>query len=77
MRPAGFEPVVRRFERLANRIVLGVIAAAFINGLAVLMATYHPSGSEQWVAVVIAVGFVVAVGLGAYLAWTILHSGRA
>ena len=46
-RPEKFEPLMRRFEQLANRIVLGIIAAAFIAGLAVLLAIYHPPGIEQ------------------------------
>ena len=67
---------MRRFERLANRIVLGILAAAFIAGLAVLLAAYHPAGWEQWAGVFFAVGFVAAAALGAYLAWSILRSGR-
>lgn len=77
MRPQGFEPVVQRFERLANRIVLGIIAAAFVNGLAVLMSVYRPAGLEQWAGAVFALGFGLAGLLGGYLAWTILRSGRA
>lgn len=76
MRPEGFEQVVRRFERLANRIVLGIIAAAFINGLAILLSVYRIPGWEQWVAVLFATGFVAAVALGSYLAWSVLRSGR-
>lgn len=76
MRPAGFEAIVGRFERLANRIVLGIIAAAFVNGLAVLMSIYHPSGWETWAPVVFAVGFFFAAGLGAYLAWSLTRSTR-
>ncbi|MBI4493425.1 MAG: AarF/ABC1/UbiB kinase family protein [Chloroflexi bacterium] len=76
MRPTGFEPLVRRFERLANRIVLGIIAAAFVNGLAVLTSVYRPPGLEQWAGVIFAGGFLVAAALGAYLAWSILRSGR-
>lgn len=77
MRPMGFDAIVGRFERLANRIVLGVIAAAFINGLAMLMSIYHPPGWEAWAPVAFLVGFVFAAGLGVYLAWSILRSGRA
>jgi ubiquinone biosynthesis protein len=35
MKPNAFEPLIIRLERLANRIVLGVIAAAFLDGLAI------------------------------------------
>ena len=75
-RPEKFEPLMRRFEHLANRIVLGIIAAAFIAGLAVLLAIYHPPGIEQWAGVLFAIGFVAASVLGVYLAWSILRSGR-
>ncbi len=74
MRPQGFEPIVHRFERLANRIVLGILAAAFINGLAILMSVYHPPGWQGWIGTVFAVGFLLAAGLGAYVAWGIIRS---
>jgi ubiquinone biosynthesis protein len=74
MRPEGFDPVVDRLERIANRIVLGVIAAAFINGLAVLLSVYRPPGWEQWGWIVFAFGFLCALLLGVYLSWTILRS---
>ncbi len=76
MRPQGFEPLVRRFERLGNRLVLGIIAAAFVNGLALLMSAYRPAGWEKWISTIFVVGFIAAVGIGLYLAWSILRSGR-
>src|SRR5579875_436895 len=76
MRPEGFEPVIQRLERLANRIVLGIITAAFVIGLAVLLAVYPPPGWQRWAGFVFATGFAVAAVLGVYLAWSILRSGR-
>ncbi len=74
---AGLEPALRRFERLGNRIVAGIIAAAFLNGLAVLLAVYGPSGWGRWSAT-LAVGFVVlAVALGGFLAVHVIKSRRA
>lgn len=73
MRPEGFDPVIDRLERIANRIVLGVIAAAFINGLAVLVSVYKPPGWDRWAWAVFAFGFASALLLGVYLAWTILR----
>jgi ubiquinone biosynthesis protein len=73
MRPEGFDPVIDRLERIANRIVLGVITAAFINGLAVLVSVYRPPGWERWGWVVFAFGFLCALLLGVYLAWNILR----
>ena len=72
MRPEGFDSVINRLEKIANRIVLGVIAAAFINGLAVLVSVYRPPGWERWGWVVFAFGFLCALVLGVYLAWSIL-----
>jgi len=73
MHPEGFDPILNRLERIANRIVLGVIAAAFINGLAVLVSVYKPPGWERWGWVVFAFGFLCALLLGIYLAWSILR----
>lgn len=74
MRPEGFSPILDRLERIANRIVLGVIAAAFINGLAVLLSVYKPPGWEHWGWSVFAFGFGSALLLGLYLAWTIARA---
>ena len=67
---------MRRFEQLANRSVLGMIAAAFIVGLAVLLAVYHSPGIEQWAGVLFAIGFITPTALGVYQTWNILRSGR-
>lgn len=76
VRPEGFEPILQRVERLTNRLVLGMLASAFIVGLAVLLAVFHPPGIERWVGVLFAFGFAVALTLGAVLAWRILRTGR-
>ena len=73
MHPEGFDPIINRLERIANRIVLGVIAAAFINGLAVLVSVYKPPGWERWGWIVFAFGFLCALLLGIYLALSILR----
>jgi ubiquinone biosynthesis protein len=73
MRPEGFDPVINRVEKIANRIVLGVIAAAFINGLAVLASVYRPPGWESWAWIVFAFGFLCALTLGIYLALSVLR----
>jgi ubiquinone biosynthesis protein len=75
MKPGALEPLINRLERLANRITLGVIAASFIVGLAVLLSVYRPPGWERWAGRMFAVGFFFAAVLGVYLAWSILRSG--
>ena len=74
IRPEGFDPLIQRVERLANRIVLGVIAAAFINGLAVLLSAYQPPGWQRWAWLIFAFGFATALLLGLYLALSIVRS---
>jgi ubiquinone biosynthesis protein len=76
MRPEHFEPLVRRFERLGNRVVLGIIVAAFVNGLALLMSAYRPSGWEQWIGIIFTGGLMAAAVIGLYLAWSIFRTGR-
>jgi ubiquinone biosynthesis protein len=74
MKPEGFDRIVHRLEKISNRIVLGVIAAAFINGLAVLVSAYRLPGWESWAWIVFAFGFACALLLGCYLAFSILRS---
>ena len=74
MHPEGFDPIINRLEKISNRIVLGVIAAAFINGLAVLVSVYKPPGWERWAWIVFTFGFLCALGLGVYLALSILRT---
>lgn len=74
IRLSDSDPVIRHVERLVNRLVLAIIAAAFIIGLAMLMSSYHLSGMNQ--GTFFLVGFIIAVALGAYLAWGILRSGH-
>lgn len=76
MRPEGFDPIINRIEKISNRIVLGVIAAAFINGLAVLASVYRAPGWESWAWIMFAFGFFCALTLGVYLAANILRPRR-
>jgi ubiquinone biosynthesis protein len=76
MRPESFDPLISSLERLANRIVLGILTAAFIIGLAILLSVYRPPGWENWAGRMFAAGFFFAIALGLYLAWSILRSGR-
>jgi predicted lysophospholipase L1 biosynthesis ABC-type transport system permease subunit len=75
IRPSGFDSFLRRLERIANRVVLGIVASAFVVALAVLLSAYHVRSDPQIGAVLIA-GFVLASVLGIYVAWSILRSGR-
>ncbi len=76
LRPEAFEPLVRRFEQLTNRLVLAMLAAAFINGLAILLLVYRSVVGSQEVGLLFLVGFIMAALLGILLAWSILRSRR-
>jgi ubiquinone biosynthesis protein len=76
MRPEAFDPLIDHLEQVANRITLGVIAAAFIIGLAVLLSVYRPPGWQEFAWLVFAFGFLCALLLGVYLIWNILRSKR-
>jgi ubiquinone biosynthesis protein len=76
VRPERFEPLMFRLERLVNRVVLGILTASFIIGLAVLMAVYSPPGWDRLAGIVFGAGFLVAGGMGIYLAWSIIRSAR-
>ncbi|HEU5287040.1 MAG TPA: AarF/ABC1/UbiB kinase family protein [Candidatus Limnocylindria bacterium] len=74
IRPAGFEPIAERFERSADRVVLGIVAAAFMNGLAVFVSVYHPAGWQAQAP--LALIFGLAAGIGAYLVRSVMRPAR-
>ena len=75
LRAAELEPLVARTERLGNRLVAGGLAAAFIEGLAELMAV-DPKRWRHVQGRLLAGGVGAAGTLGAYLAWTARRGKR-
>lgn len=75
-RPVGLEPYIYRLERIANRIVVGILTAAFVIGLAMLLTADRPQGFAQWAGVFFALGIAAAVVFGLYLLWQLLRSER-
>lgn len=75
IQPTGLEPVFKRAERIANRIVLGVIVAALIVGLSMLVSAYRPGVPGVW-EVLLTVGLILAGVLAFYLVWSIFRSGH-
>jgi len=74
LRAETLEPFALRLENLANRLVLSILAGAFIVGSAVLLSFYHPQGWERWAGQLLRFGFLVATALSLYLAWRIARS---
>ena len=75
IQPTGLDPVFKRAERIANRIVLGVIVAALIVGLSMLVSAYRPGVPGIW-EVLLTIGLTLAGVLAIYLIWSIFRSGR-
>ena len=75
IQPTGLEPVLKRAERMANRLVLGVIVAALIVGLSMLVSAYRPGVPGVW-EVLLTIGLTLAGVLVIYLIWNIFRSGR-
>ncbi len=75
IQPTGLEPLFKRVERIANRIVLGIIVAALIVGLSMLVSAYRPGVPGVW-EVVLTIGLTLAGVLAIYLVWSIFRSGH-
>ncbi len=69
LRAAELDPLVTRVERIGNRVVAGVIAAAFIRGIGELTAGDR-SRWRIWNGRLMGAGLSAASILSAYLAWT-------
>ena len=72
----GMERAVVRLDRIANRLVVSILAAAFIISLALLIPTLSldwPWGLMTWL---IVAGFVAVSTLGLWLLVSIWRSGR-
>jgi len=72
----GLDRIFRRFRRTANRIILGMIAAASLNALAVLMTVSDQSELERWAGTAFIVGLTVVAFTGIMLVWGLFHHGQ-
>ena len=64
-----FEPLVGRMERVGDRLVAGVVAAAFIRGISELAAADKERWG-RWEGPMMGTALGMAGALGAYLGWT-------
>jgi ubiquinone biosynthesis protein len=69
LRTVDLEPLVGRVEVMVNRVVLGVVTAAFIRGLGELIAA-DPERRKAWQVPLLGAGVGTAGSLAAYLGWT-------
>ena len=66
---SDFEPMVGRLERIGDRVVAGIITAAFIRGIG-QMATADKDRWGRWEGPLMGIGLGMSGALGAYLGWT-------
>ena len=75
MEAQDFEPLVGRMERVGDRLVAGVVAAAFIRGISELAAADKERWG-RWEGPMMGVALGMAGALGTYLGWTARHVKR-
>ncbi|MCZ2402026.1 AarF/ABC1/UbiB kinase family protein [Paenarthrobacter sp. Z7-10] len=75
LRAAELEPLVERMERIGNRLVVGMLTAAFIRGVGELTAA-DTSRWQKWQRPLLGSGLGVLGSLSAYLGWTALRKRR-
>ena len=69
VQPSEFEPLVGRAERIGDRLVAGIITAAFIRGIAEL-ASADKERFGRWEGPLMGIALGMSSALGAYLGWT-------
>ncbi|MET0934021.1 MAG: AarF/ABC1/UbiB kinase family protein [Mycetocola sp.] len=68
LRASELEPLVGRTERIGNRLVAGLIAAALINGVGSLVA--NEKRWRSWEGALLGAGLTAVSSLTGYLLWT-------
>jgi ubiquinone biosynthesis protein len=70
VQPQGFEPSLRRLERIGNRLVLGMIVAALTVGLGGAASVSHPGAATPALGLFVTAGFLLAAVSGVALIWS-------
>jgi len=69
LRTVELEPLVDRLDSISKRVVFGIVAAAFVNGVAELAST-DPDRRQAWHVPLLAATVGTAGALTAYLGWS-------
>lgn len=72
--PESLTEFTHQLQRMTNRLALTILLAATIVALGVVMTIYHPPGWEQYGGLIFGLGFLLALGLGVRLMWSIWRS---
>jgi len=76
MRVADADRYLDDLNRMANRLIVGMLTAAFIVGLAILLGITQPGPMAQFFGWLIALGFLASSVLGMWLLLAIWRSGH-
>jgi ubiquinone biosynthesis protein len=74
VQPQSFEPFLDRMEQLTNRLTLGILAAAFTIGMALLVSVYHPTGWDTTIELLFLLVLILSGVFGTYILFLILRS---
>ena len=74
IQPQSFEPFLDRMEQLTNRLTLGILAAAFTIGMALLVSVYHPAGWDTIIELLFLLVLMLSGVFGTYILLLILRS---
>jgi ubiquinone biosynthesis protein len=74
IQPQSFEPFLDRMEQLTNRLTLGILAAAFTIGMALLVSVYHPTGWDITIEILFLLVLILSGVFGTYILLLILRS---
>jgi hypothetical protein len=69
MEPRGFDPYLRRLERIADRIVLGMMLAALVITAGFVVSAYRPGVPGGLLEVVLLGCAAAAAAVGGGLLW--------
>lgn len=72
----GLPEFTRQLQRMANRLALSILLAATVVALGLVMVVYHPRAWDTYGGWLFGLAFLLALGFGTWLMWTIWRSGR-
>ena len=76
MRVQETEHVLDSLNRMVNRLILSILTAAFLLGIALLLQIYRASGIERIVRWLLGTGFAAVGGLGVWVIYAIFRRGH-
>lgn len=70
------DAVMKRLDRLVNRLAVSILVAALIVGLGLIIPPVSATLWRGWVVALLLIGFVIAVSMGLWLLWSMWRAGR-